>query len=73
MCRTNRDISKYDIVKGAIADDKVFDTVELYLDKLINKDEAIKRLRYKKPNMQICFRNNRVIKSSIEFIRGDRV
>ena len=29
---------------------------ELYFDQLIDKREAINRLRYEKPNMQICFR-----------------
>ena len=38
-----------------MANDKVFNTVELYFDHLIDKDEALRRLRYEKPNMQICF------------------
>ena len=30
--------------------------VELFFDGLIDKNEAIRRLRYEKPNLQICFR-----------------
>jgi hypothetical protein len=56
-CRSGKDISDYDIVIGGVANDKVFNTVELYLDGLINKMEAINRLRYEKPNLQICFRS----------------
>ena len=41
---------------GGVANDKVFNTVELYFDHLIDKKEAINRLKYEKPNMQICFR-----------------
>ena len=41
---------------------QVFNTVELYFDHLIDKQEAIKRLRYEKPNMQICFRSERALK-----------
>ena len=35
---------------------KVFNTVELFFDGLIDKTEAIGRLRYEKPNLQIAFR-----------------
>ena len=40
---------------------KVFNTVELYFDGLIDKTEAIGRLRYEKPNLQICFRTERAL------------
>lgn len=55
-CRTGHDTSDYDIVEGGVANDKVFNTVELYFDGLIDKAEAISRLRYEKPNLQLCFR-----------------
>ena len=55
-------INDYDIVMGGVANDKVFNTVELYFDNLIDKKEAIKRLRYEKPNMQICFRTEAALK-----------
>lgn len=63
-CRRKQDSSDYDIVMGGVANDKVFNTVELYFDHLIDKQEAIKRLRYEKPNMQICFRSERALKQS---------
>ncbi len=55
-CRREKDDSDYDLVIGGVADDKVFNTVELFLDGLINKDEAIKRLKYENPNLQMAFR-----------------
>lgn len=60
-CRKGNDMTDYDIVIGGVANDKVFNTVELYFDRLIEKTEAIKRLRYEKPNMQICFRTERAL------------
>jgi hypothetical protein len=57
-CRSGKDTSNYDIVTGGVANDKVFNTVELYFDGLIDKEEAIHRLRYEKPNLQVCFRTN---------------
>lgn len=56
-CRSGKDTSDYDIVSGGVANDRVFNTVELYFEQLIDKAEAIKRLRYEKPNMQIAFRS----------------
>ncbi len=61
LCRNGRDASDYDVVIGGVANDKVFNTVELFFDGLIDKTEAIKRLRYEKPNLQICFRTERAL------------
>ncbi len=66
-CRTGKDSTDYDIVIGGVANDKVFNTVELYFDNLIDKSEALKRLRYEKPNLQICFRNQNVIDKYLKF------
>lgn len=60
-CRTKRDSTDYDIVIGGVANDKVFNTVELYFDNLIDKKEAIRRLRYEKTNLQVCFRSQKSI------------
>lgn len=60
-CRTGKDSTDYDLVVGGIANDKVFNTVELFFDGLINKTEAINRLRYEKPNLQICFRTDKAL------------
>lgn len=43
-------MSDYDIVKGGVANDRVFHTVELFFDGLIAKEEALKRLRCEKTN-----------------------
>lgn len=55
-CRQGYDQFPFDIVMGGVANDKVFNTIELYFDGLIEKTEAIKRLQYDKLNMQYCFR-----------------
>ena len=55
-CRQEQDNTDYDLVVGGVANDKVFNTVELYFDGFIDKAEAIKRLQYEKPNLQIAFR-----------------
>ncbi len=72
-CRSGKDTSDYDIVMGGVANDKVFNTVELYLDGLIDKVEAIHRLRYEKPNLQICFRTEDVLRRYLHFTGSERV
>ena len=60
-CRSGKDLTDYDLVVGGVANDKVFNTVELFFDGLIDKTEAINRLRYEKPNLQICFRTEKAL------------
>ena len=60
-CRSGRDTTNYDLVIGGVANDKVFNTVELFWDGLIDKTEAINRLRYEKPNLQSCFRTEKAL------------
>ena len=66
-CRSAKDQTDYAIVMGGVANDKIFNTIELFFDGLIDKREAIKRLQYEKPNMQICLRKQSVIDKYIEF------
>ena len=71
-CRRGKDVSDYDIVIGGVANDKVFNTVELYFEGLIDKKEALNRLRYEKPNLQICFRTSKVI-NALHFEGSEKV
>lgn len=59
--RKGKDTTDYDLVVGGVANDKVFNTIELFFDGLIDKTEAINRLRYEKPNLQICFRTEKAL------------
>lgn len=60
-CRSGKNTTDYDLVSGGVANDKVFNTVELFFDGLIDKTEAINRLRFEKPNLQICFRTEKAL------------
>lgn len=71
-CRKGTDSTEYDIVIGGVANDKVFNTIELFFEGLIDKKEAIKRLRYEKPNLQICFRTEKALRCLI-FEGSDRL
>lgn len=54
-CRSGKDSTDYDLVVGGVANDKVFNTVELFFDGLIDKTEAINRLRYENRTCKFVF------------------
>ena len=70
-CRRGENSGEYDVVIGGAANDKVFNTIQLFLDGLIDKAESIRRLRYEEPNIQYCFRNQTVIDKYLKFISGE--
>jgi hypothetical protein len=72
-CRRGNNIGEYDVVIGGVANDKVFDTIQLFLDGLIAKEESIKRLQYEKPNIQYCFRSQAAIDKYLFFISSEVV
>ena len=72
-CRSGKDSADYDIVIGGVANDKVFNTVELYFDNLIEKKEAIQRLRYEKPNLQFCFRTQKALETYLHFEGSEQI
>lgn len=72
-CRTGNDTTDYDIAIGGVANDKVFNTVELYFDNLIDKGEAIRRLCYEKPNLQICFRTQKALNEYLHYKGSEQI
>ena len=72
-CRNGQDKTDYDMVIGGVANDKVFNTIELYFDGLIGKTEALKRLKFEDPNLQICFRSQDMIERCLKFERSDSI
>lgn len=68
-CRMDKEVYKqYDVICGGIANDRVFNTLDLYFSNQMTKEEALKRLIFEKPNHQLCFTNQRAIDSCISFI-----
>lgn len=72
-CRRGLDQTGHDIVIGGVANDKVFNTVELYFEQLIDKAEAIRRLQYEQPNLQVCFRTQEVMNRYLRFEGSERI
>jgi hypothetical protein len=51
----------YDIVRGPVANDKTMETIGLYIDGTYTAEEALRRLKYMKPNNQISFHTEKAI------------
>lgn len=64
---------QYDIVQGGIANDKVFNTLELFFEKLISEDEALDRLKYEQPNHQICICRQDLIDRLLVFESAEEI
>ncbi len=73
LCRREMPHSQYDIIEGGIANDNVFDTLDLYMAGIITHEEAIGRLIKKKPNWQICLANQALIDLHLHFVESIKI
>lgn len=69
-CRKGLPHEQYDIIEGGIADDQVFDTVDLYLQGIYSREQALDQLRWKKPNHQLCISTQLVIENYLQFVES---
>ena len=70
-CRMGEDVYKqFDVICGGIANDRVFNTLDLYFSNQMTKEEALKRLIFEKPNQQLCFTNQVTIDKCVTFINS---
>ena len=70
LCRKEQQHDLFDCIEGPVADDDVFDTCDLYFQGLISRSEALRRLRYKKPNHQICLASQRLMDGHLHFVKS---
>lgn len=52
---------------GGVANDKVFNTCELFFKGYISKDAALDRPRFERPTDQYCFRTQEAIDLCLSF------
>lgn len=57
----------FDYIEGGIADDRVIDTVNMYIQGFLPKSETIRRLQYLNPNNQICINDQSLIDKYLTF------
>lgn len=65
--------ANYDYIEGGIANDRVIDTVNLYIQGLIGSAAALQQLAYYKPNNQICLLNQSMTDKYLQFYGSERI
>lgn len=67
-CRKGEPVwEEYDYIEGGVANDRVIDTVNLFINGLMSEEVAIRRLRYMRPNNQICILNQGILDRHLIF------
>ncbi len=69
-CRAGRDNFDFDIVIGGIANDKVIRTLDRYFQGEISSDQALGFLKFEKPNIQFCIRNQEMLNKCLKHIKS---
>ncbi|MCQ2193131.1 MAG: DUF3990 domain-containing protein [Paludibacteraceae bacterium] len=68
-CRKGYDAAiDYDCVEGGVANDRVIDTVEGFINGTIDEEHAIRELSKHSPNNQICILNQEIIDKYLEAV-----
>ncbi|MCD8303702.1 MAG: DUF3990 domain-containing protein [Prevotellaceae bacterium] len=66
-CRLGKDTGDYDMVVGGVANDNVFETVDLYFSGAMTKERALQRLAFEHPNIQYCIRSEQMLRDCLTF------
>ena len=69
-CRRGQSHVLYDIIEGGIADDHVFDTIDLYFSGVYTYEQALDQLRFKQPNHQVCITNQLMLDKHLHFVES---
>lgn len=69
----NKPWLSYDFIEGGIANDRVIDTIRLYMYGEMEKHTALKRLSEHQPNNQICFLNQDLVNKHLHFVESVRI
>ncbi len=57
----------FDIVEGGIADDRVIDAIEAYINGYADVEHTLRQLIYHKPNHQVCILNQEIVDKCLQF------
>ncbi len=70
QCREGNEVGNYDRVIGGIANDRVIFTLDRYFAGEISQEETLGLLRFEKPNIQYCIRNERMLMDCLTYIES---
>ncbi len=72
-CRAGIDNTDYDMIIGGVANDKVIRTIEKYFSGEMSAETAIGLLRFEKPNIQYCIRNQEMLNQCLKHINSKKL
>ena len=64
---------EYDYIEGGVANDRVVDTINLYMTGLMDKATALRRLSEHQPNNQMCLLNQEITDKYLIFDGTDKI
>lgn len=64
---------EYDYVEGGIANDRVIDTIRLYMTGFYSAELTLQQLAYYKPNNQICILNQELLLKHLKYERTEEI
>lgn len=62
----------YDVIEGGVADDRVIDAVEAYINGYADVEHTLRQLVYHKPNYQICILNQEIADNYLQYKSYER-
>lgn len=72
--RSGDNVAKqFDLVEGGVANDRIIDTVNLYVSGLMDFNTALNRLAEHRPNNQICILNQDIIDNYLTYDRTEKI
>lgn len=63
----------YDYIEGGVADDRVVNTIRLYMGGYISAEDTLNRLKYFKPTNQICLLNQELNDRYLTFVESQNL
>lgn len=63
----------YDMIEGGVADDRVIDAVEAYINGYADVEHTLRQLVYHKPNCQVCLLSQEIADKCLQFKSYERV
>ncbi len=63
----------YDIIEGGVANDRVIDAVEAYINGYADVEHTLRQLVYHKPNYQICILNQQITDEYLQYKSNEKV
>lgn len=61
------------IIEGGVADDRVIDAVEAYINGYADVEHTLRQLVYHRPNYQICILSQEIVDEYLHFKSYERI